>query len=110
MRASDCVDVAIVDEDEGSPSQAAYEMEKRIRGPVRIVERGPIRNQDSGLVGERVVLVEEGPKAEIISLVKGAGRLFVIESKFLAPALAFEKLIQSGSRVDANGYVVGQGK
>ena len=41
VRASDCVDVVIVHEDEGSPSQAVDEMEKRIRGAVRIVEKGP---------------------------------------------------------------------
>lgn len=110
VRASDCVDVAIVDEDEGSSSQAVDEFEKRIRGAVRIVERGPIRNEDNGLVGERVVLVEEGPKAEIIFLKNGVSRLVVIESKSLAHALAFEKLIQRGFRHDANGYVVGQGK
>jgi|SRR5689334_6984678 hypothetical protein len=110
LRASDCVDVASLDEDEGSPSQAVDEFEKRIRGAVRIVERCPIRNEDSGLVGERVVLVEEGPKAEIIFLQKGRSKLFVIESKSLAHALAFEKLIQRGFRHDANGYVVGQGK
>ncbi|HEV2196106.1 MAG TPA: hypothetical protein VGR55_11025 [Candidatus Acidoferrum sp.] len=99
-----------MDEDEGSPSQAVDEFEKRVRGAVRFVERGPIRNEDSGLVGERVVLVEEGPKAEIIFLQKGRGKLFVIESKSLAHALAFEKLIQRGFRIDANGYVVVQGK
>lgn len=110
VRATDCVDVAIVDEDEGSSSRAVDEFEKRIRGAVRIVERSPIRKQDSGLVGERVVLVEEGPKAEIIFLQKGRSKLFVIESKSLAHALAFEKLIQRGFRHDANGYVVGQGK
>src|SRR5206468_10592114 len=50
------------------------------------------------LVGELVALVKEGPKAEIISLKKGARKLFVIESKSLAHALAYEKLIQNGYR------------
>lgn len=110
MRASDCVDVIIEDEDEGSPSGAADEMEKRIRAAVRIVERSTIRDQDSGLVGERAVLVEEGPKAEIISLWKGASRLYVVKSKSLAHALAYEKLVKNGFRLDRNGYVIGNSK
>ncbi len=110
VRASDCVEVTVEEGDEGSPSQAVDEMEKRIRGGVRIVERVPIRDQDGELVGERVALVKEGPKAEIISLKKGTSKLFVIESKSLAHALAYEKLIQNGYRLDPHGYVIGAGK
>jgi len=110
VRASDCVEVTIEEDDEGSPSQAVDEMEKRIRGGVRIIERVPIRDQDGELVGERVALVKEGPKAEIISLKKGARKLFVIESKSLAHALSYEKLIQNGYRLDPHGYVIGEGK
>ena len=110
MRASDCVDVASVDEDEGSPAQAVAEMEKRIRGAVRIVEKGSIRDEQGELVGERAVLVQEGPKAEIISLRNGASRLYVIESRSLAHALAYEELIRNGARPDRNGYVVGERK
>jgi hypothetical protein len=110
VRASDCVEVTVNEGDEGSPSQAVDEMEKRIRGSVRTVERVPIRDQDGEPVGERVVLVQEGPKAEIISLKKGASKLFVIESKSLAHALAYEELIQSGYRLDPHGYIIGQGK
>ena len=110
VRASDCVEVTVEEGDEGSPSQAVDEMEKRIRGGVRIVERVPIRDQDGELVGELVALVKEGPKAEIISLKKGARKLFVIESKSLAHALAYEKLIQNGYRLDPHGYVIGEGK
>ena len=110
VRASDCVEVTIEEDDEGSPSQAVDEMEKRIRGGVRIIERVPIRDQDGELVGELVALVKEGPKAEIISLKKGARKLFVIESKSLAHALAYEKLIQNGYRLDPHGYVIGEGK
>src|SRR5690348_14841158 len=41
VRASDCVEVIIESDDEGSSMQAKDEMERRIRGASRVVERGP---------------------------------------------------------------------
>ena len=111
MRASDCVEVTIESEDEGSPMQAKDEMEKRIRGASRVVERGPEVDLPGHPDGERaVLLLGTDARAEIVVWLKGKSRLYVIESGSLAHALAYEKLTQKGSRLDPHGYVVAMGQ
>src|SRR5215467_4589620 len=97
LRASDCVDVIVEDDDEGSPEHAEAEMEKKIQKAVRLIERGPFIGPSGQLLGERAVLLEkEEPKAEIMSLVEGRRDLRLIRSTSLAHALALEKLKQNG--------------
>ncbi len=111
VRASDCVDVAVESEDEGLPAQAEGEMEKKIQRAVRVIDRGPIIGPSGEPLGERAVLLEkEEPNAEIVVLYKGKRYVGLIKSTSLAHALAFEKLTQNGYRIDANGYVIAQGR
>jgi hypothetical protein len=111
VRASDCVKVSTQAEGEGSPLQAEDEFKRRIRGASQVIERGPIVDTHGELIGERVILlVQERPRTEIISEHKNDGKLFVIRSASLAHAVAYEKLIQNGYRIDRDGYVIAQGK
>ena len=111
VRASDCVEVTIESEDEGSPMQAEVEMEKKIRGASRVVERGFKDNLSVHPDGDRaVLLLGNDARAEIVVWFKGNGRLNIIESASLAHALAYEKLIQKGYRFDPQGYVIATGQ
>ena len=111
MRASDCVEVIMESEDEGSPLQAKDEMEKRIRGASRVVERGPEVDLPGRPDGERaVLLLGTDARAEIVVWFEGNRRLGIIESASLAHALAYEKLIEKGYRLDADGYVIAMGQ
>lgn len=56
------------------------------------------------------MLVQKGPKVEIITQYKNDRALHIIQSVSLAHALAYEKLIQNGYRIDRDGYVIAQGK
>jgi hypothetical protein len=111
VRASDCVEVMVESEDEGSPAEAADEMERRIRGAGRVIEQRPVRYGE--LNGERVVLVAPGDKEiEIIVRYETHPRLGVIRSASLAHALAYEKQIENGYRLelDRDGYVLRPGR
>ena len=111
MRASDCVEATSEVHNEGSPLEAADEMEKRIRGATRVIEQGPLLDPHGEPLGERAVLLVKGESnAEIVALYKGKNKLYLIQSSSLAHALAYEKLIQNGYRIDANGYLIAQGK
>jgi len=111
MHASDCVEVIIESEDEGSPMQAKDEMEKRILGASRVVERGPEVDLPGRPDGERaVLLLGTDARAEIVVWFEGNRRLGIIESASLAHALAYEKLIEKGYRLDADGYVIAMGQ
>jgi hypothetical protein len=101
VRASDCVEVIIESEDEGSPMQAKDEMEKRIREASRVVERGPEVDLPGRPDGERaVLLLGTDARAEIVVWFEGNRRLGIIESASLAHALAYEKLTERGYRPD----------
>jgi hypothetical protein len=105
--ASDCVEVIMESEDEGSPMQAKDEMEKRIREASRVVERGPEVDLPGRPDGERAVLLfGTDARAEIVVWFEGNSRLGIIGSASLAHALACEKLIEKGYRLDADGYVI----
>jgi len=66
VRASDCVEVTIESEDEGSAMQAEDEMEKKIRGASRVVERG-LKDDLPGILTERaVLLLGSDARAEIV--------------------------------------------
>jgi hypothetical protein len=109
LRSSDCVDVAVWAEDLGSPAQADEEIEKRIRGASQVIEQAPLIDPHGNLIGQRAVLsVQKEPRIEIIAQHKNDGKLAVIRSASLAHALAYEKLIQNGYRIDRNGYFVAQ--
>ncbi len=111
VRASDCVEVTIESEDEGSPMQAEDEMEKKIRGASRVVERGLKDDLPGHPDGDRaVLLLGSDASAEIVVWFKGNSRLNIIESASLAHALAYEKLIQKGYRLDPQGYVIATGQ
>jgi hypothetical protein len=111
MRASDCVEVIIESEDEGSPMQANDEMEKRIREASRVLERGPVVNLPRRPDGERAVLLfGTDARTEIVVWFEGNRRLGIIESASLAHALACEKLIEKGYRLDPQGYVIATGQ
>ena len=111
MHASDCVEVIIESEDVGSPMQAKDEMEKSIRGASRVVERGPVVDLPGRPDGERaVLLLGTDARAEIVVWFEGNRRLGIIESASLAHALACEKLIEKGYRLDADGYVTATGQ
>jgi hypothetical protein len=111
VRASDCVEVTIESEDEGSPMQAKAEMEKRIRGAARVVERGLKVDIPVHPDGERAVLqLGSDARAEIVVHFKGNSRLHIIESASMAHALAYEKLIEKGYRFDPQGYVIATGQ
>src|SRR5260370_14612861 len=111
MHASDCVEVIIESEDEGSPMQAKDEMEKRIRGASRVVERGPVVDLPGRPDGERaVLLLGTDARAEIVVWFEGNRRLGIIESASFAHALAYEKLTEKGYRLDADGYVTATGQ
>jgi len=111
VRASDCIEVTVEEDDAGSHAQAKDEMEKKIRKAARVVEWRPIIGPSGEPLGERVVLLEkEEPNAEIVALYKGTGSLGLIKSASLAHALAYEKLIRNGYRIDADGYVIAQRK
>jgi hypothetical protein len=114
VRASDCVEVSIQGEDEGSPLQAENEMKERIQGAFQIMERAPIVDPHGELMGERAILLirlgQKEPRVEIIAQRKDDRKLFVIGSVSLAHALAFEKLIQNGYRTDSDGYVIASGR
>lgn len=104
FRASDCVDVIVEDEDEGSPTQAAEETEKRIRAAGVVIEELPVRH--GKFIAQRAVLTPEGRAAEILTQYKDDRRLHVIRSSSLSHALAYEKLIQHGYELDRDGYVI----
>ena len=109
LRSSDCVNVDVLAEDQGSPEQAKEEMEKRIRGASKVVEQVSLFDRHEETIGQRAVLVVQGkPRVEIIAQHKNDAKLFVIGSTSLAHALAYEKLIQNGYRVDRDGYFVSQ--
>ena len=109
VRASDCVDVTGGDEDEGSPEQAVDEMEKRIEEADRVMEHWPVRRGE--LIGERaILLVQKGLRTEIIVQYKDDHNLHVIRSAPLLHALAYDKLLQGGYRIGADGYLVAQGE
>jgi hypothetical protein len=111
LRASDCVKVDIETESMGSPMEAESEMEKKIRGASRVVERGPKVDLPGHPDGERAVLLfGSEARAEIVLWFKGNSRLHIIESTSLAHALACEKLIQRGYRMDPHGYVIAMGQ
>jgi hypothetical protein len=110
VRASDCVQVIIESEDEGSAMKAEDEMEKKIRGASRVVERGLKDDLPGHPEGERAVLFGSDARAEIVIWFKGNSRLNIIESTSLAHALAYEKLIQKGYRFDPHGYVIAMGQ
>jgi hypothetical protein len=111
VRASDCVMVTSEADDEGSPLQADQEMERRIREATCVIERAPVIYGNGEGRGERVVLLtQEELKVSIISSRQGDRKLYVIHSESLAHALAYEKLIQSGYRLDPHGYVIGAGQ
>jgi len=111
VRASDCVEVTIESEDEGSPMQAKAEMEKRIRGAARVVERGLKVDIPVHPDGERAVMqLGSDARAEIVVHFKGNSRLHIIESASMAHALAYEKLIEKGYRFDPQGYVIATGQ
>jgi len=55
-------------------------------------------------------VVQREPRVEIIAQHKNEAKLLVIGSTSLAHALAYEKLIQNGYRVDRDGYFVAQSK
>jgi hypothetical protein len=111
VRASDCVEVIIESEDEGSPMQAEDEMEKKIRGASRVVERGLKVDPPEHPDRERaVLLLGSDARSEIVVWFKGNSRLYVIESASLAHALVYEKLIQRGYRIGPHGYVLAMGQ
>ena len=111
MHASDCVEVIVESEYEGSALQAKDEMEKRIRGASRVVERGPEVDFPGHPDGERaVLLLGTDARAEIVFWFEGNRRLGIIESASLAHARAYEKLIEKGYRLDADGYVTATGQ
>jgi hypothetical protein len=110
LRASDCVEVNIEAESMGSPAEAESEMEKKIRG-ASVVERGLKVDLPGHPDGERAVLLfGSDARAEIVLWFKGKSRVHTIESSSLAHALASEKLIQSGYRMDPHGYVIAMGQ
>ena len=93
------------------PPQADEEMERRIREATRVIERAPVIYPHGEGRGERVVLLtQEEPKVSIISSRQGDRKLYVIHSESLAHALAYEKLIQNGHRLDPHGYVIATGQ
>jgi len=111
MRASECVEVIIESEDQGAPMQAEDEMEKRIRGASRVLERGPKVDLPDHPDGERAVLLfGSDARAEIVVWLEGNRRLGIIESVSLAHDPACEKLIEKGYRPDADGYVIATGQ
>ncbi len=62
-------------------------------------------------IGQRaILLVQERPGIEIVAQHKNDAKLLVIGSTSLAHALAYEKLIQNGYKVDRDGYFVAQSK
>jgi hypothetical protein len=76
-------------------------MEKRIRGAYRVIGQGPKDDLPSHPGGTRaVLLIENGAKAEVVLRFKDDKKLHTIESTSLAHALANEKLIQGGHRLD----------
>ncbi|HEU0047382.1 MAG TPA: hypothetical protein VFQ43_07235 [Nitrososphaera sp.] len=111
LRASDCVEVTIEDESMSSPSEAENEMGKKIRRASRVVERGLKVDLTEHPDGERAVLLfDTDTRAEIVLWFKGTRSLHIIESTSLAHALACEKLIQRGYRMDPQGYVLASGQ
>lgn len=111
LRASDCVEVTIKDESMSSPSEAENEMEKKIRNASRVVERGPKVDLSAHADGDRAVLLfGSDARAEIVLWFKGTRSLHIIESPSLAHALACEKLIQRGYRMDPQGYLLASGQ
>lgn len=105
VRASDCVDVIVEVEDAGSPTQATAEMEGRIRAAGHVIEELPVRY--GKYVAQRAVLLAPGGRAaEILTQYQDDRRLHVIRSTSLSHALAYEKLIQHGHRLDRDGYVI----
>jgi hypothetical protein len=103
--------VIVLAEDQGSPEQAKEEMEKRIRGASKVVEQVSLFDPHGETIGQRaILLVQERPGIEIVAQHKNNAKLFVIGSTSLAHALAYEKLIQNGYRVDRDGYFVAQSK
>ena len=111
LRSSDCVNVIVWTEDQGSPEQAKEEMEKRIRGASKVVEQVSLFDPHGETIGQRaILLVQEQPGIQIVAQHKNDAKLLVIGSTSLAHALAYEKLIQNGYRVDRDGYFVAQSK
>jgi hypothetical protein len=111
LRSSDCVDVAVWAEDQGSPAQADEEIEKRIKRASKVIEQAPLIDPHGNLIGQRaILLVHEEPHIEIIAQHKNDAKLLVIRSASLAHALAYEKLILNGHTVDRDGYFVAQSK
>jgi hypothetical protein len=100
LRSSDCVNVIVLAEDQGSPEQAKEEMEKRIRGASKVVEQVSLFDPHGETFGQRaILLVQEQPGIEIVAQYNNDAKLFVMGSNSLAHALAYEKLIQNAKWV-----------
>lgn len=111
LRASDCVAVTFETESMSSQAEAESELKKKISIAFRVVEHGFKADIPEHPDGERAVLLfDNGARTEIVLWFKGERWLHIIESKSLAHALACEKLIQGGYRIDSRGYVVASGQ
>jgi hypothetical protein len=91
--------------------QAESEMEEKIRGASRVMEREPRVDLPGHPNGERAILLfEKEGRAEVLLWFRGHSKLHKIESASLAHALAYEKLIQNGYRIGPHGYVIASGQ
>src|SRR5258708_33989406 len=76
LRSSDCVNVIVLAEDQGSPEQAKEEMEKRIRGASKVVEQVSLFDPHGETIGQRAILVvQRESRVEIIAQHKNDAKL-----------------------------------
>jgi hypothetical protein len=107
VRASDCIEVTSLVQNEASPDQALLRMEDMIRSAVSVVELGPKLDPNGGTVGKRAVLLfREKPHARIVLGLDHQSKLYSVESTSLAHALRYEQVIVRGYRYDRRGYMV----
>jgi len=110
FRATDCIEVTSETEGMNSLAQAQNEWQGKIHDASRVVEWGTVAGWLGASKGERAVLLfgADG-RAEIVVWYEDRSSLRTIESKSLSHALALERLIQGGYRLDSNGFVVATG-
>ena len=104
VRSSDCVEITSETVSTDSSAQAESELKKEKHAAARILEESKV-DLPNHPNGDRAVLLFVWRK-EIVLWFKGEKTLHKIESSSLAHALAYEKLMQRGRRLDAEGYII----
>lgn len=87
---SDCIRLSVETQKWGSPAEAGEEMQRRIDGAHKVLEKGLMFDHDHHPLGERAVLLVGTSSHRAAILWRNESQLRIIESTSLARALEFE--------------------